>query len=179
MVLKIAYTFFIIIGIFFQAGAQKQLVLLKGERVLLRLHPGDEIVYKLKDSKSVETSYVNNLFDNAVLAHNDTIPFHRIDRIYFTRSRFYNTIGGALVVGGAGLFLIDQVNVVLVNGENPSLDNWVSTMSISSIVAGLPMMLIKKRSQKISYKYRLLTVKKSSLFYEEDPRELVSPFIGN
>lgn len=178
LVLKIAQTLFFI-GIAFHAYAQKQLVLLKDERVLLRLYPGDEFVYKLKDSKTVKTSYVNNLFDNAVLAHNDTISFHRIDRIYFTQTRFYNTIGGALVVGGAGLFLIDQFNVVIVNGDKPSLDSWVSTVSVSAIIAGLPMMLIKKKSQKLSYKYRLLTVKKGSIFYEEDPRESISPFIGN
>jgi hypothetical protein len=176
--LKIAYTL-LFIGIALQATAQKQLVLLKNERVLLRLQPGDEFGYKLKNSNTVRTSYVNNLFDNAVLAHNDTIPFHRIERLYFEQSRFYNTVGGALVVGGAGLFLIDQVNVVIVNGDKPSLDSWVSTVSISSIIAGLPMMLIKKKSQKINYKYRLLTVKKGSPFYEQDRREPISPFIGN
>jgi hypothetical protein len=83
------------------------------------------------------------------------------------------------VVGGAGLFLIDQVNVIIVNGDKPSLDSWVSTASLSGIVVGLPMMLIKKKSQKMNFKYHLLAVKKGSIFYADDPREPISPFIEN
>lgn len=161
------------------ATAQKQLVLLKNEEVILRLRPGDEFIYRLKGSKTAKTSYINNVFDNAVLAHHDTIPFHTIDRIYFTQTKFYNTIGGALVVGGAGLFLIDQINVVIVNGDSPSLDNWVSTISISSIAAGLPLMLIRKKSQKLNHKYRLLTAERGSIFYIKDTREPISPFLEN
>jgi hypothetical protein len=160
-------------------SAQKQLVLLKKEEIVLRLSPGDEFIYRLKNEKRIRTSYVNNIFDNAVLAHNDTVPFHTIDRIYFRQPRFYNTLGGALVVGGAGLFLIDQINVVIVNGDSPSLDSWVSTVSLSAVIAGLPLMLIKKKSQKINFRYHLLTVKKGSIFYLDDPREPISPFIQN
>jgi hypothetical protein len=161
------------------AAAQKQLILLKGEQVILRLKPGDEFIYKLKNNKRVYIEYVNNLFDAAVLVHRDTIPFHKIERIYFRQTKFYNTIGGALVVGGSALFLIDQFNVVVVQGESPSLDAWVSTVSLSAVALGLPMMLIKKKSQKLTYKYRLMTVKKGSIFYEHDPREAISPFLQN
>ena len=161
------------------AFAQKQLILLKGENVVLRLKPGDEFIYKLKNSKQIHTEYVNNLFDAAVMVHRDTVPFHQIDRIYFPQEKFYNKIGGAMVVGGSALFLIDQFNTVVVQGESPSLDAWVSTVSLSGIVVGLPMMLIKKKSQKVNYKYHLMTVKKGSIFYKDDPRESLSPFIEN
>lgn len=152
------------------AYSQTQLIILKGERVKLRLYPGDEISFKLKDSKRIWRTYINNLSDTSVVTHRDTISLHRIERLYFRQSMFINRIGGALVVGGAGLFLIDQVNVVLVSGEDPSLDNWVSTISLTSVAAGLPMMLIKKKSQKINYKYRLMTVRKGSPFYQPDPK---------
>jgi hypothetical protein len=152
-------------------------VILKGERVVLRLRPGDEIVFKLKNSKRKWVTYVNNLSDTAVTVHRDVIPYHSIERIYFDQSKFYNRIGGAMVFGGAALFLIDQLNVVVVNGEDPSLDSWVSTVSLTGIVVGLPMMLLKKKSQKLNYKYHLLVVKKGSPFYQEDTRESI--FIGN
>lgn len=161
----------------FQSEGQKQLVLLKNERVLLRLKPGDELVYKLKGSKAIRISYINNLSDTYVLAHRDTVPFNKIDKIYFRQEKFYNKLGAALVVGGAALFLIDQVNIIIVNGQSPSLDSWVSSVSATSVAVGLPMMLIKKKSQKINYKYRLLTVKKGSPFYRHDPREPISPFL--
>ncbi|MBL7859317.1 MAG: hypothetical protein JNM57_16610 [Cyclobacteriaceae bacterium] len=158
------------------AFAQKQLVLLKREKVVLRLYPGDEITFKLKTSNTKVTSYVNNLYDTAVVTHRDTIPFHKIDRIYFKQTKFYNVVGGLLVVGGAGLFLIDQFNQIVVQGESPSLDDNVTTLSLSAVAVGLPMMLIKKKSQRLGYKYRLLTAKKGSLFYQPELTNYMTPF---
>lgn len=143
------------------------------ETVLLRLYPGDEIVYKLKGKKNVRTTYINNLSDTALVAHRDTVPFHTIERIYFKQRKFYNTVGAALVIFGSGLFLIDQINVVLVNGQSPSLDNRVSAVSIGSLAAGLPLVLLKKKSQKIGFRSRLMTVERGSAFYRPDTR--ISP----
>lgn len=155
------------------ASGQKQLVVLKRENVLLRLFPGDEIIFRLKGSRAARTSYINNLSDTALVAHRDTISFHTIDRIYFRQPRFYNTIGSALVIFGTGLFLIDQVNVVLVNGQPPNLDSRVSALSLGSLAAGLPLMLLKKRSQQIRYPIRLRTVERGSAFYRPDTRQNV------
>lgn len=150
------------------ASAQKQLVLLKKQKVILRLSYGDEIVYKTKGSDKKITSYVNNLFDTALLAHRTVVPFHTIDRIYFVHGGFVNMIGGALVVGGLGYFLIDQLNVVVVQGEKASLDDNVTRVSIGMAAIGLPMMLIKKKSQRIRGRYRLLAVDYDSPFYQHD-----------
>lgn len=155
------------------ASGQKQLVVLKKENVILRLFPGDEIIFKLNGSRGMRTSYINNLSDTALVAHRDTIPFHSIERIYFRQGRFYNTVGSALVIFGTGLFLIDQINVVLVNGQTPNLDNRVSALSFGSLAAGLPLMLLKKKSQRIRYPIRLRTVEKGSAFYRPDTRENV------
>lgn len=149
-------------------NAQKQLVVLKKQKVLLRLSYGDEIVYKTKGSDTRVTSYVNNLFDTALLAHRTIVPFHTIDRVYFVRGSLVNLIGGGLTVGGAGYFLIDQLNVVVVQGEKASLDDNVTTTSIAMVAVGLPMMLIKKKSQRIRGRYRLLTVDYDSPFYQHD-----------
>lgn len=155
------------------ALAQKQLVVLKREDVLLRLYPGDDFVFRLKDDKRVRASYVNNLSDTAVVTHRDTIPFHRIDRIYFPQHKFYNTVGTALVIFGGGLFLIDQINVVVVNGNEPDLDDNVTTISLSSLAAGLPLMLIRKKSQRIRYPTRIMMVDKGSGFYRPDTRQQI------
>lgn len=161
------------------ALGQKQLILLKGENVLLRLYPGDEIVYKLKGSKTVKTTYVNNLSDTAVVTHRDIVPFHTIEKIYFRQARFYNKIGAALVVFGAGLFIIDQLNVVVVNGQSPNLDSRVSTVSLASLAVGVPLILLKKKSQKLKYRYRLMTVSKGSAFYQPDTRHNILPYMDN
>ncbi len=157
----------------FHAHGQKQLVLLKKQKVILRLNPGDDFVYSLKGQKGKHESYVNNLYDTAVVAHETIIPFHKIDRIYFRRSSFANVVGGLLVIGGAGIFIIDQFNTVLVHGEDPSLDERVTKISITGLVLGLPMMLIHKKSQRIKAPYHILTVKKGSVFYHEPPQQMV------
>lgn len=156
------------------AFAQKQLVLLKKEDVLLRLYPGDEFIYSLKDDRRVRTTYVNNISDTAVVTHRDTVPFHTIERIYFRQKKFYNTVGNALVIFGAGLFLIDQFNHVVVQGNSPDLDSRVSSLSLASAVAGLPLMLIKKKSQKLRHHVRLMMVTESSPFYRPDTRQIIS-----
>ena len=157
------------------ASGQKQLILLKKENVLLRLFPGDEFIYKSKGSRLVRTTYVNNLSDTAVVTHRDTVPFHTIDRVYFKQRKFYNTIGTALVIFGAGLFAIDQINVVVVNNQSASLDNRVSTLSLGSLAAGLPLVIFKKKSQRIRYRTRLMVVEKGSGFYRPDMRKLIGP----
>ena len=162
----------------FIAVAQKQVVLLKKENVILRLHPGDEFIFKLKGSKKITTTYVNNLLESAVVTHRDTVAFERLERIYFRQSTFYNRMGTRFVILGTGLFLIDQINTTLIQGEDFSVDNTISTISLSAMAVGLPMMLIKKKSQKLTHKYRLLTITKGSPFYRADPREAVSPFLN-
>ena len=154
--------------------AQKQLVLLKREKVLLRLNPGDEFVISLKGEKRKMESYINNLFDTAVLVHRTVVPIHKIDKVYFKRTGLVNLIGKFLVVAGVGYFLIDQFNVIVVNGDEASLNDDVTTTSIALVGVGLPMALIKKKSQKLGGKYRLMTVSERSPFYQA-PLKMYTP----
>lgn len=156
--------------------SQNQLVLLKGEKVKLRLYPGDDFVYRLKGSKTIHSSYVNNLSDTAVVAHNEIVPFHKIDRIYFKHRNFKNVIGGLLVAGGVGYFVIDQANVMLVNGDKANLDEGVTVASAVMVGAGLPLILINKKSERIGHRYRLLMIKKGSGFYRPDTRQIDPAF---
>jgi hypothetical protein len=150
------------------AYSQAQLVLLRNEKVLIRFNPGDEFVYKLKKSKDITRSYVNNLSDTSVTVHHEIIiPFHHIDRIYFSRRRFYNDAGVKMVSAGVILFLADQLNVNLIQDNKASVDKGVAVASIALVVTGLPMALIKKKSQALNYKYRLLTVRKGSMLYKK------------
>lgn len=152
--------------------AQKQLVLLKNEKVRLRLYIGDEIIFKMKGADRRRISYVSNVFDTAVMAHNTIVPFHRIERVYFKQGNFANVIGGLLVVGGAGYFLIDQLNVSIIQGD-PSIDEGVVRSSAVMVAAGLPLMLLHKKSQRIGGKYRLILAEKGSPFYREDVRQMI------
>lgn len=151
-----------------ESYAQKQMVLLKGQKVILRLYPGDEIVFTMRGSEDRIVSYINNLYDTALLAHEMLVPFSKIERIYFDRPTFVNKIGRALVVGGVGFFLVDQLNTVVVRGEEPSLNDNVTRASVAMVAAGLPMALIRKKSQRMKGGYRVLSVGADSPFYQRD-----------
>jgi hypothetical protein len=152
--------------------AQKQLILLNRETVILRLNPGDEFIISLKGDKRKLNSYINNLFDTAVMLHKTLIPFHKIDKIYFKHSSFANRFGRWLVFGGVAYFLIDQFNTVVVQGDKASLDEDVTTVSAGMVAVGLPLMLIKKRYQRVGRKYRLMVVEEGSPFYVAPMRNL-------
>jgi len=154
------------------AFAQKQLVLLKKQKIILQLEYGDDIAYKLKGSDDIVRSYVNNIYDTAVVAHKTIVPFHKIDRLYFKNGSFMNVVGTLLVVGGVGYFAIDQLNEIVVQGEKASLNDNVTTASIAMVAAGLPMMLIKKKSQRMKRGYRLLAVDRDSPFYRQELKKI-------
>jgi hypothetical protein len=157
------------------AHAQRQLVLTKGEKVMLRLYPGDEITISLKDSRKRRMkSYINALSDSGVMLHTTHIPFQNIERIWFKRSSFQHVVGGLLVTGGVAYFLIDQINVVLVNGEKASLDEKVTIPSVVMIGTGLPLLLLRKKYQTIGRRYRLRMVDKGSAFWKPDLRQNMS-----
>lgn len=169
--------FILLIGCIQSAHAQKQLILMKRENVLLRLYPGDEIVFKLKGNKRIWTSYVNNLSDTSVVIHRDTIPFHQIERLYFDQQKFHNRLGAYLIAGAVVLFGIDQINYSLIQGNEFSVDSGVSKACIGGVLVGVPLVLIKRRYQKIDYRYRLFTAQKGSPFYLP-PRTIgASPYL--
>lgn len=150
---------------------------MKRENVLLRLYPGDEIVFKLKGNKRIWTSYVNNLSDTSVVIHRDTIPFHQIERLYFDQQKFHNRLGAYLIAGAVVLFGIDQINYSLIQGNEFSVDSGVSKACIGGVLVGVPLVLIKRRYQKIDYRYRLFTAQKGSPFYLP-PRTIgASPYL--
>lgn len=162
------------------AFTQPQLVVLKGERVLKRFRGGDDFVFRMKGSKTIRRTYINNLSDTAIVTHRDTVPFHKIDRIYFRQTKFYNTIGAAMVIGGSGVFLIDQFNLIVVKGLEPNLDPGLTRFSVSALALGIPLILIKKKSQRIDHRHKVRTVRKGSPFFQPDPKsEYLSPYIDN
>jgi hypothetical protein len=151
--------------------AQKQLVVLKSEDVKLRLYPGDEIIVRLKGSKNVRRSYVNNLLDYAVVLHKDTVPLTSIERIYFRQHSLLNTIGTLCVFGGAAFLIIDQVNNSLIQGNEFSIDSQFTKTTLIVMAVGLPLMLFKKKYAKIGHKNRLMVVSKGSGFWRPDSRK--------
>ena len=138
--------------------SQRQLVLLKKGKIMHIFMPGDDIYLKIKGNPDRIHSYINNILDNAVVLHRDTIPFHTIERTYLEEGNIANLFGGLLVAAGSVYFIVDQMNE-LREGNGLNIDKGVAIGSGICLGVGIPMLLTKKKSQKISYKYRLMMVK--------------------
>lgn len=169
-------------GVFVFCGAvvmaQNQLLLLKNQDVLLRLKAGDDFAFRVKGTKEVRRTYINALSDTAVVTHRDTVPLHTIDRVYFRSDTFVNRLGLFLMIGGIGYFAIDQLNTVVVNGDDARLDAGVTTASLVMVAAGVPMRYIGRNSRKVRGRLRLLTVTPESPFYRDtEPKGYQSPYI--
>lgn len=152
---------------------------MKREQVLLRLYPGDEIVFKLKNSSRIWRTYVNNLSDTSVVTHRDTIPFHQIERLYFYQEKFHNRLGTYLIAGAIALFAIDQINYTLIQGNDFNIDTGISKACIGGLLVGVPLVLAKRKYQKVDYRYRLFTAKKGSPFYLPSKSIGASPYLEN
>ncbi len=143
---------------------QNQLVIIKNDEVLVRFIKGDDFVYKRKDGTK-QTGFIVSINDSTIITSNDTVATHQVERVYFKKGNLMNLLGGFLVVGGAGIFIIDQINTILVQGQEPSLDDNVTQISLTALAIGLPMMLIKKRSHRVGFQLRLRIINEESPFY--------------
>jgi hypothetical protein len=160
------------------AVAQNQLLLLKNQDVLLRLNAGDDFAFRVKGSKEVRHTYINALSDTAVVTHRDTVPFRIIDRVYFRSETFVHRLGLFLMIGGIGYFAIDQLNTVVVHGDDARLDEDVTTASLVMLAAGVPMRYIGRNSRKVRGRIRLLTATPGSPFYRDAaPKGYQSPYV--
>lgn len=160
--------------------AQRQLVVLKHSEVVARFGEGQAFAFKYKGNPEKVSTYIRGLSDMEVFTHQDTVSMFEIDRIYFEQRAVRRTIGAALVMAGVGRFLIDQLNNFVVQGNAPSLDTEVNQFSISTVTTGLPLLLIKKRSQRMLYTYKAIIVTQDSHLYERSEEEYLSPYLyGN
>jgi hypothetical protein len=163
--MKYIFLLFCLLLISIKTFSQKQLILLKKGQVMHRFNAGDDIYIKVKGNPDRIHSYVNNILPDAVVLSQDTIPLHKIERTYIYESARMNSSGSKLVAAGVLLFLIDQVNEVVIHKNDFKIDRGVTITSFALITAGLPLMLIKKKSQVISYKYRFIVVKAGDPLY--------------
>ena len=164
---RVVTTYLIVLAVLisFSSKGQKQVVLLKGEKVLHRFLPGDYIYIKVKNDPIRYHTYINNILDDAFVLDDDTISFRSVERTYTDQKKFLSGLGKTLIQAGVGLFVIDQFNSVVVQHEKATLNRGVTTVSLVCVAIGLPLMLIKKEGEPIGIKYKLYAIDPGSPFY--------------
>ena len=143
---------------------------------MLRYYPGDDFVYRLKGSKKRESSYINNLYDTAIITGTDTIPFEKLDGVYFRRSTFGRRVCTLLAMGAVGFIAIDMFNEGVVQGKKLSFNRGDRNVSYTGGVS-TSLIIYKKKVTRLNGHYRLIMVKKGSFFYKDDPKGFNTPYL--
>ena len=145
--------------------AQRQLVLVSRDEVVLRFREGDRFHTKLDNQRLEHWGFVVEINEFSLITSQDTIPLRRIHKVLLPGKPLIYKIGKILVGVGVGYFLIDQLNYTLVQHNDPGLDPYVWKPAVIMASAGLPLMLFRKKWKKISKGVKLISVGRDSNFY--------------
>ena len=147
--------------------AQRQLIFLKGDHVLLRFREGDRFLFKLSNGKKVE-GYIAELRDfSLVTSALDTISFLQIRKVSLRGQRhssFLKKLGGLMLAGGLGYVAIDQANVLF--GSNKSGFDASNQIALGVAGAGTLALLIKPKYRRIGRGTTIRTIDYKSHYYQ-------------
>lgn len=147
------------------AYAQRDAVVIRNDRVVKRYQPGDDFVYKKRNGRKVQGEFIIAITPDAIITNRDTVATNQVERLYFRRDNLLNVFGGFLVAIGGGIFVIDAANTLAVRGEEFSLDDHVTRITLTSLALGVPMLVVKKRSHRVGFRLRLRIIDHTSPFY--------------
>jgi hypothetical protein len=145
--------------------AQRQLVLLSGDHVVFRFRRGDNFHSKLDGQKQEHWGFLVEINEFNMITSQDTIDFRKIDKVLVPGKPMTKRLGRKLVTAGVGLFVIDQLNITLIQHNKPNLDSKVWKTSALIASAGVPMLFFKKNWKKIGRGSKLISVGRDSRYY--------------
>jgi hypothetical protein len=150
------------------ALGQRQVILLAGDEVVHRFKKGDSFKVRLVDDKSERWGFLVEINEFSVITSRDTIGLRAIKKVLLPGRPRIHRLGKKLLTAGIGLFIIDQLNYVVLQGNDPNIDSGVAIASIAIVAAAIPMTLTKKNWAKPKRRLRLISVGRDSRFYEFD-----------
>ena len=117
----------------------KYLVLEKlGRKKRVVFYPGDEISYKMKNSDLQITNVIVDFHDSLILFSNSYIKPKEIDYVRLEHTEGFLSPSNApkLIVAGITLFIIDQLNNSVLQGNEFRLDEDITKVSLIMVVSG-------------------------------------------
>lgn len=97
----------------------------------------------------------------------DSVSFSDIKKVHADgRSTFLSRLGRAMVIGGAGYFLIDQFNEGIITGNGFSLEKSVWRPAVALVLTGGVLSISGRKWYRTEYgPFRLLTAEPDSPFH--------------
>jgi hypothetical protein len=154
----------------FDMLAQRQLILLSGDKVVHRYRVGDTFYSKLKGDAKEHWGFLVELDEFGFITSQDTIAIKDVKRVLKPGKPLVNKLGKTLMIVGVGYLAIDQFNYVVVQGNSPprvSKEVWKPSAILFSM--GLPLVFKTRDWRKMGGGMRLISVDRTSRFYRIDP----------
>ena len=166
LTVKLSLLLFFVVLSGISLKAQKQLILLKRESVVVRFTEGEYLRCKLKNKEKREGKILE-LTETQIITSNDTLWISSIESLNVKGKRKVNVtrgIGGLLFIGGLGYFAIDQINSLIVKGAD-DFDEKGAIVSLTIAATGAAILFIKSPYKKV-YGHTLKTIDYTSRFYK-------------
>jgi hypothetical protein len=160
--------------------AQRQLIVLKNEQVLMRYQKGDIIKFKRAQDKEIQIQRILDLNDTLIMMNFDSVAYYRIEKLDIRTLRgnqLSTQLGIKFMIAGVLLPLIDLFNTTVIQDDPASVSEGVWITSAALIGTGAALTFIKKPYFKPGRKYHMIIIDKRSPFYKEhkvnpDPLQL-------
>ncbi|MBL7832990.1 MAG: hypothetical protein JNK18_03510 [Cyclobacteriaceae bacterium] len=154
------------------SAQQRQVIVLKKERVLARYQVGDVLAFARTGEKNIQLQKILALNDTSIMMNLDTVAYYRISKLDIRgrrKSTFAERLGAYMMVAGVVLPLADLINTTAVQKEDASIDQGVGVTSVALFSGGALLFFSKSKYFKPGRTRRIMIVEKGSPFYKVKP----------
>lgn len=148
----------LLLGFFFIAQTvQAQYLILrkKGSKRKYEYTVGSAFTYKQKGFDMYFTDRITDFADSTIIMENNLIALDQIETVDIQNA--YSNRAEILMMGevylpwmGVGLMAIDLINHTVVDGNDFSLDQGVTTVSAAMVVTGLGLKAVRRKKIKLT-----------------------------
>ncbi len=157
----------ILLHVHFYTVAQRQLVVVSGDKVIQRFRVGESFRSKWIGDRVEHWGLIQEINEFGLITSQDTIQTKDIRKVLVRGTPFIKKTGITLIKVGLLFFVADQFNSAVIQ-HNPAVDKSVLTISAAMVGTGLPMLFFKRRWKKIGKNYRLKSIDQDSRLYDPD-----------
>ena len=148
--------------------AQRQLLLVRGDKILHHYITGETFKTKLRGDRKEHWGFIVEINEFSVITSQDTFLISDVSKVLLNGKPIVNKVGKLLVTVGAALVIIDQFNWTVIQGHDPKMDASVWIPATALVSAGIPMLFFQKDWRKIRRGTRLISVDSNSILYIRD-----------
>lgn len=150
------------------AYAQKQLVLIRNDRVVGRFTEGDYIYLVMKDGSKREGKIIE-LQEFSAITSNDTVAFNKIGKVGIPKGQRRGVaplLGGLLLVTGTAFLGLELLNSATGHTASGGVDPSLVKTSAILIGVGGALVFIKPKYHKLDGRIFLRTIDYKSRWYK-------------